>query len=157
MPLQATSGAASYDAFGGGVPVVPNYIEDVFSCFVYTGTSAARDIVNGIDLAGKGGLAWIKCRTVAESNSLFTTNLGANKTLLTDATDAQDTVGTDVFQSFNSDGFRVGSHGRTNESPRTYASWTFRKQPKFFDVVTYTGNGGTQQNIPHSLGKQHTI
>jgi len=151
MPLQATSGAASYDAFGGGVPVVPNYIEDVFSCFVYTGTSAARDIVNGIDLAGKGGLAWIKCRTVAESNSLFTTNLGANKTLLTDATDAQDTVGTDVFQSFNSDGFRVGSHGRTNESPRTYASWTFRKQPKFFDVVTYTGNGSAR-TIAHNLG-----
>jgi len=153
MPLQATSGAASYDAFGGGVPFVPNYIEDVFSCFVYTGTSAARDIVNGIDLAGKGGLAWIKCRTVAESNSLFTTNLGANKTLLTNATDAQDTVGTDVFQAFNSDGFRVGNHGRTNESPRTYVSWTFRKQPKFFDVVTFTQSGTSGwQTVNHSLG-----
>ena len=29
MPLQATSGAASYDAFGGnGVAIVPKYIED---------------------------------------------------------------------------------------------------------------------------------
>jgi hypothetical protein len=154
MPLQATSGAASYDSFGGGVPFVPNYIEDVFSCFVYTGTSAARDIVNGIDLAGKGGLAWIKCRTVAESNSLFTTNLGANKTLLTNATDPQDTVGTDVFQAFNSDGFRVGNHGRTNESPRTYVSWTFRKQLKFFDVVTFTGTGTASQTISHNLGSR---
>jgi hypothetical protein len=152
MPLQATSGAASYDAFGGGAAAVPQYIEDVFSTFVYTGTSAARNIVNGIDLAGKGGLAWIKCRTVAESNSLFTTNLGANKTLLTNETDPQDTVGTDVFQAFNSDGFRVGNHGRTNESPRTYASWTFRKQPKFFDVVTYTGDGTSGRTVAHSLG-----
>jgi len=30
MPLQATSGAASYDGFGGGVAAVPQYIEDVF-------------------------------------------------------------------------------------------------------------------------------
>ena len=33
-----------------------NYIEDVFSTQVYTGTGATNNIVNGIDLAGKGGL-----------------------------------------------------------------------------------------------------
>ena len=59
MPLQATSGAASYDAFGGGVPVVPTYIEDVFSTYLYTGNSTNRSIVNDIDLSGKGGLVWI--------------------------------------------------------------------------------------------------
>ena len=51
MPLQATSGAASYDAFGGGVPVVPNYIEEVFSTYLYTGNASARSIDNGIDLS----------------------------------------------------------------------------------------------------------
>jgi len=56
MPLQATSGAASYDAFGGGVPVPKNYIEDVFSTWIYAGNGATQTITNGIDLSGKGGL-----------------------------------------------------------------------------------------------------
>ena len=61
MPLQATSGAASYDAFGGGVPVVPAYIEEVFSTYLYTGNGSTQTITNGIDLSTKGGLTWIKC------------------------------------------------------------------------------------------------
>ena len=60
MPLQATSGAASYDAFGGGVPVVPNYIEEVFSTYLYDGTGVSKTITNGIDVSTKGGLVWIK-------------------------------------------------------------------------------------------------
>jgi len=59
MPLQATSGAASYDAFGGGVAAPKNYIEDVFSTWLYTGNNSTQTITNGIDLAGEGGLVWI--------------------------------------------------------------------------------------------------
>ena len=33
----------------------------------------------------------------------------------------------------------------------TYVSWTFRKAPSFFDVVTYTGTG-VARDIPHNLG-----
>ena len=73
MPLQATSGAASYDAFGGGVAVVPTYIEDVFSTYLYTGNGSTQTITNGIDLAGEGGLVWIKKRdsNIANTASLF--------------------------------------------------------------------------------------
>jgi len=128
------------------------YVEDVFSTYLYAGNSTAgRVIVNDIDLSGEGGLAWIKDRTLGDSNSLFTTDRGANKTLLTDTSGAEDTVGTDVFQAFNSNGFTVGSHGRTNENNRDYASWTFRKAPGFFDVVTYTGTGAAHA-INHALG-----
>jgi len=38
-----------------------------------------------------------------------------------------------------------------NNSGSGIVSWTFREQPKFFDVVTYTGNG-TSQTISHNLG-----
>jgi len=64
MPLQETSGAASYDAFGngGGAAGIPNYIEDVFSTSLYTGTGTTQTITNGIDLSGKGGLVWLKTR-----------------------------------------------------------------------------------------------
>jgi hypothetical protein len=156
MPLQATSGAASYDAFGGGAAAVPQYIEDVFSTWLYTGTGAAQTINNGIDLAGEGGLTWIKARTqptFASNHALFDTSRGAGKYLLSDAASAE-ASSIDTLSSFNSNGFSLGadtSVGIVNWPTHTYASWTFRKQPKFFDVVTYTGTGSAQ-NIAHNLG-----
>ena len=153
MPLQATSGAASYDAFGGGVPAVPQYIEDVFSTYLYTGTGANRTITNNIDLSGKGGLVWTKSRrslASVQNHHLYDTARGAGIFLSSNLTDAQTTL-SDTLSAFNSNGFSLGSNVRSNEDEETYASWTFRKQPKFFDVVTYTGNGNNRQ-IAHNLG-----
>ena len=37
------------------------YVDDVFSTYVYAGTGGGgRSITNGIDLAGEGGLVWVK-------------------------------------------------------------------------------------------------
>ena len=150
MPLQATSGAASYDAFGGGVPVIPNYIEDVFSTWLYTGNGTSQTITNGIDVSGKGGLVWIKARNNAASHALFDTNRGANVEIKTNTTGGND-VGTQYLTAFTTSGFSVGSGTRVNSNTWTYTSWTFREQPKFFDVVTYTGNG-TSRTVTHNLG-----
>jgi len=154
MPLQATSGAASYDAFGGGVPVVPNYIESCFSTYLYDGTGVAQTITNGIDVSTKGGLVWIKARNVAgEPHALVDSARGATKALRTSGTDAEvDDAGR--VSAFTTSGFTVGTDGETNGTSKTYASWTFRKQPKFFDVVTYTGNGVDDRQIAHSLGSK---
>jgi hypothetical protein len=150
MPLQATSGAASYDAFGGGAAVEPNYIESVFSTFLYTGTGADQTITNGIDLSGKGGLVWIKART-SRANYLFDTTRGAGKWLVSNETGAQETVATSL-SSFNADGFSLGSTLSTNFTNEGMCSWTFREQAKFFDIVTWTGNGTDGRSIPHNLG-----
>ena len=155
MPLQATSGAASYDAFGGGVPSEPNYIESVFSCFLYTGNDSTQTITNGIDLAGEGGMVWIKARNTGSTfNCLFDTARGATKALFSNATNAQGTYA-DTLTSFNTTGFTLGADTTTNfvNSPtgQTEVSWTFRKQPKFFDVVTFTGDGTSSRAIAHSL------
>jgi hypothetical protein len=150
MPLQATSGAASYDAFGGGVAAVPNYIEDVFSTWLYTGNGSTQTITNGIDLAGKGGLFWGKQRNSTGRHWLLDNARGGN-ILSTNLTDAQ----TAAFGSspFTSTGLSFTSANSIyNASGSTYASWTFRKQPKFFDVVTYTGNGVAGRTVSHSLG-----
>jgi len=151
MPLQATSGAASYDAFGGGVPVVPNYIEQVFSTYLYAGNGSTQTITNGIDLSGQGGMTWIKGRNLSFSHAVFDTVRGATNRLVTNVSDAN-SVETGTLTAFNSDGFSLGSTGAVNSSSGTFASWTFRKQPKFFDVVTYTGNGAASRNIAHNLG-----
>ena len=152
MPLQATSGAASYDAFGGGVAVVPTYIEDVFSTYLYTGNGTTQTITNSIDLAGKGGMVWMKDRSRTTNHTLYDTVRGVNKVLYSDVTSAQDTT-TASLTAFNSDGFSVSATGGyTNINGDLFASWTFRKQPKFFDVVTWTGTDGNARNISHSLG-----
>jgi len=147
MPLQATSGAASYDAFGGGVPAVPNYIEEVFSTWLYTGNGSVNGISNGIDLT-KGGLVWVKNRGSAQNHVLTDTARGDDNYLSSNTTTAA-TSGGGIYLG---DGFAaIGSSVLTNSSSNTYASWTFREQPKFFDVVTYSGSSSTQ-NIAHNLG-----
>jgi hypothetical protein len=150
MPLQATSGAASYDAFGGGVPVVPAYIEEVFSTYLYTGNGAVRVIQNDIDITGKGGLVWIKSRSGAIGHRLVDTARGIYNQLESNSTAAQSANFAGLI-GFNNNGFTVSTDSAYNGSSTTYASWTFRKQAKFFDVVTWTGNGANR-TIAHNLG-----
>jgi hypothetical protein len=149
MPLQATSGAASYDAFGGGAAAVPQYIEDVFSTYLYTGNGTAGTISNNIDLTGKGGLVWIKNRA-ATGHRLVDTVRGIYNQIETNSTAAQSLNLTGLF-SFQNNGFLVSSDNAYNQSGSNYASWTFREQAKFFDVVTWTGNGANR-TIAHNLG-----
>lgn len=140
-------------AAAGNAAGDPLYVEDVFSTYLYDGTGAAHTITNGIDLAGEGGLTWIKTRNTGTSawHSLSDTERGAGNILRSDLTNAQN-FDTAEFTSFNSDGFTVGNDTQTNGSGRTYASWTFRKAEKFFDVQTYTGDGVAGRTVAHNLG-----
>jgi hypothetical protein len=140
---------AQFAATGGGVP---QYIEDVFSTYLYTGTSAPLAIVNGIDLAGKGGLVWSKWRSGVNAfgHALYDTNRGPTKQLQTQTTAAESTQSR--FTSFNSNGYSLSGDTELDYLGDLYASWTFREQSKFFDVVTWTGNGVSGRQISHNLG-----
>lgn len=132
------------------------YIEDVFSTYLYTGDDTnSRVITNGIDLAGKGGMVITAPRNPGNLWSVADTARGASNWLYTQSTGAQQT-GTDRYGSFNSTGYTMGSsaaNGYMNYGGYTYASWTFREQPKFFDVVTFTIDGASSnQQVAHSLG-----
>ena len=140
--LQAAAGSAGGD---------PLYVEDVFSTYLYTGTASAITINNGIDLSGEGGLTWLKSRNLAEADILMDTTRGVSSALVSNNTNAAFTL-TDGITAFNSNGFTLGTSNITNTNASTNVSWSFRKAKKFFDIVTYTGNGGTPQNISHSLG-----
>jgi hypothetical protein len=129
------------------------YVEDVFSTYLYTGNGSTQTITNGIDLAGEGGLVWIKQRSLANHHWLFDTARGVEKALASSLTNSEATqIGS--VTSFGSSGFILGSDSAVNGTPETTASWTFRKAAKFFDVVTYTGdgNGSTPRVISHNLG-----
>jgi hypothetical protein len=134
-------------AAGGG----PLAIEDVFSTYLYTGNGSTQTITNGIDLDGEGGLIWSKKRSGADNHVLLDTTRGLFSRIFSNTTNAEVTS-TKQLDSFNSSGYTISSTGTSiNESGETYASWTFRKAPRFFDCVEYTGTG-SQQNISHNLG-----
>jgi hypothetical protein len=128
----------------------PNYIEDVFSTYLYTGNGSTQTITNGIDLSTKGGMVWLKSRSAATNNFLFDTTRGALNEINSNTTDAQASLAASLT-AFNTTGFALGAAAGINVNTATYASWTFREQPKFFDVVTYTGTGANR-TIAHNLG-----
>jgi hypothetical protein len=151
MPLISTRGAASAQGFGEfAQSAAVNYIEDVFSTYLYTGNGSTQTITNGINLSGKGGMVWLKNRETVSNHDIEDTVRGATKILASNSTMAEQTYGD--LTAFNADGFTLGyNSGNSNDTGRKTVSWTFRKQAKFFDVVTYTGNG-TTKTISHNLG-----
>ena len=148
-----TEGAGS----GGGTG--DTYVDDVFSTYLYEGNLGnPNTITNGIDLAGEGGLVWIKSRSGSYNHGLIDTVRGRASELHSNTSGAEDVVTSadKGVTSFNSDGFTLGTDEFTvmnaGGSTYTYSSWTFRKAPKFFDVVTYTGDGVAGREIKHNLG-----
>lgn len=150
----------------GGAGAAEKYIENLFSTYLYTGTGTGyagseQNIINGIDVSGKGALIWIKARGLTNAynsywnrHQLYDTNRGITFALNSNTSGAHGDT-TDSM-STRADGFRLasgGSYYQQNFSGVKYVSWTFRQEPKFFDIVSYTGNGnGAGQVINHNLG-----
>ena len=126
-------------------------VADVFSTYLYTGNGSTQTINNGIDLAGEGGMVWIKDRDGSNHHSLTDTVRGNTKWLGANENYAESTF-TNGITSFNSDGFSLGANGNYNIASNDIVSWTFRKAPKFFDVVTYSGNSVAGRALSHNLG-----
>jgi len=152
--LNLIAGAAG--AAGGDTT---KYVEEVFSTDLWNGnydtTPAPININNGIDLTEEGGLVWTKNRNYANSHQLYDTERGASKPLYSNINNGEG--GNSVFDSFNSNGFSLtagtwGTDALNGDSGHTWAAWTFRKAPGFFDVVEWTGNSTAGREIPHNLG-----
>ena len=130
-----------------GQPSGATDVAEVFSTHLYKGTgSAGQTIDNDIDLAGKGGLVWLKLRDAIDGHLLYDTERGANKYLSSNTNYGETNQGSKLT-SFNSNGFTYGGYASGYE----VASWTFRKKEKFFDVVTWTGNGVAGRTVAHGL------
>jgi hypothetical protein len=153
------------ESAGGGASG-PVYIEDVFSTYLYIGNGSTQTITNGIDLAGKGGLVWIKQR---QANYVqFLTDSTMSRGVRLDSASSGGTNNNAPFNvtSLNSNGFSLsdvtngdygvnGAPGGTSSgTDALYASWTFREQAKFFDIVTWTGDGASSRTLSHNLGVQ---
>ena len=142
--IQAAAGAAG--AGGAGL-----YVDDVFSTFLYPGSFSAQTITNGIDLSTEGGLVWMKSRTNTNNHALLDSERSWSGWLQSNTNNGSQGGGT--YISANTDGFTFNIGNLFfNGDPQDYTSWTFRKAPGFFDVVTYAGNSTAGRTVAHNLG-----
>ena len=137
---------------------------------LYSGTSASgNNITDGLSLSS-GGLLWVKNRNATGNHALVDSVRGITKRLISDSTNAEDTVS--AITSFNSNGFTLeGSDGSFNLSGRTYVAWQWlangsgvsntdgsitstvsANTSAGFSVVTYAGGQGSDFTIGHGLG-----
>ena len=138
--LQGTAGGAAGDG---------EFVDNLFAAHFYTGVPGGSATVNtGIDLSGSNeGMIWVKNRSAGSLQLLYDTIRGGGNAISPDRDSAQSSQ-SDGPATFTSNGFTTGS-----APSYQHISWTFKSQEKFFDVVTYTGNGSSSgQEVSHSLG-----
>lgn len=149
--------AASYTKQGIW-PTAGNVEPDVasnFSTYLYEGNSGTLSVNNGIDFAGDGGLVWIKNRGAAQNHMLMDTVRGGTKYLNSNVTTQEQTFSSGEEFTFSSTGFSsTAADFKWNNSSYDYASWSFKKQAKFFDIQTFSGNGATTRTLSHDLGAE---
>jgi len=146
--LQAAAGSAG----GAGSLDIP----DVFSTYLYSGNSSAQTITNGIDLAGEGGLWWLKVRSQSGGHLLYDSTRATGSEHFPIFSSATNAEYDDFDTTPTSTGFTINStsSGTVNETGQDYVSWTWRKAPKFFDVQTWTGDGVAGRTISHNLNSE---
>ena len=140
---------------GGNWPNAANinpaaFVDALFQTTVWDGSGSARSLTNDINLSGKGGLVWVKKRSGSAQHTLQDTVRGATKHIRSSG-DSSESTEAQTITAFNSNGFSLGTDDLVNASSSEYVGWTFRKQPKFFDIVTYTGTS-SNRTVSHNLG-----
>jgi len=126
------------------------YIEDFFSAWLRTGTGSSQTVTTGIK-ENTGALVISKSRSAATDWAWYDTFRGATKDLASNTT-AAETTQSQGLTSFNTDGHTWGTLAKVNTNGATYVDFVLKPTPKFFDVVTYTGDGSTTRSIAHALG-----
>lgn len=133
-------------------PPGPVYSDDVFSTHLITGTGSPQTIDVGIDFSGKGGFLWFKNRDTLDAHIIVDTERGGPaKTIRPNADTEEVSYETNVFNGFTSTGYVTGDSGITGGTGEDAVYWGFRKQPGFFTIKTWTGDGQGDRYLDHDL------
>ena len=95
---------------------------DHFNTVLYTGNDLASQSITGVGF--QPDFTWIKERDSTSHHFLMDAVRGATKFLQSSTTNAE-VDNSDVLQSFDSDGFTVGTSGGTNAN-NTYVAWNWK-------------------------------
>jgi hypothetical protein len=125
-----------------------------FDASLYTGNGSSVTVTNSGGM--QPDLVWAKSRSGATNNCLIDSVRGISTSLFSDTTDFELYFAGYYVTSFNSNGFTVGLGTGVNANAATYVGWQWKESVSAgFDILTYTGNGGTgasSQYVNHSLG-----
>ena len=136
-------------SFGGSGNAGGGATDRLYNTQFYNGNESSRTITTGMDLTSSGGMVMLKSTTSSQGWGFFDTERGPTK-LLQPHVISQEETQSNSLTGFTSTGFTLGSYGNFNSNNQHYMAYTFKKAEKFFDVVTYTGNG-SNRTISHSL------
>ena len=142
----------------------------VMAATLYTGTGATQTINNSANgVSFQPDLVWVKGRSGATDHAWYDAVRGVQNQLESNTTTAE-TTETTGLTAFGSTGFTVGALAQMNTNTATYVAWQWnaggstvtntdgtisaqvRANPTAgCSVVTYTGNGLTNQSVGHGL------
>ena len=143
--------------------------QDYFNTKLYTG-NGSTNAITGVGF--QPDWVWVKNRTDASTNHLGTDAVrGATKCLFPNLSNAEVTEA-NALQSFNSDGFTLGSDSSVNTNTKNWVSWNWKANgsgssntdgsinttytsantTSGFSISTYTGNATQGATIGHGLG-----
>jgi len=144
-----------------------------FQTALYSGNGGGtNNVVNDGNSNLQPDWVWVKERSSNSSHALTNSTNGAGYILSSNNTNDESSAS--AFTSFDSDGFTVGSDGKTNESGQTYVGWQWKANggttasntdgsitstvqantTAGFSIVSYTGvnsSNGQTSTIGHGL------
>ena len=118
----------------------------------FDSSSAFRTGTLSTQVVNKHVMVWGKNRSNGNYHAISDTLRGGQYALFSNNTEAQRTSALKYIKMLTTSGIILGSEGDINSAGDLMVSWAFRQAPKFFDVVTYTGNGAASKVVSHSLG-----
>ena len=111
-----------------------NKPSDYFNTKLYTGNGSTQSITG---VGFQPDFVWCKTRSIDKNHNLFDAVRGVQKRLITNATNAEDTIS--GVTSFDSDGFSIGDNTNMNTSSATHVAWN------------WLGANGTSANTDGSI------
>jgi hypothetical protein len=143
-----------------------------FNTKLYTGTGATNNITG---VGFKPDLTWIKNRNATDWHRLIDAVRGATKEIYSNS-NATESTQAQSLQSFNTDGFTLGTLAEVNRNGDPFVSWNWlganttvsntsgtitstvsANTTAGFSIVTYTGNGSSSATVGHGLGITPTM
>jgi len=125
--------------------------EKYFQVKLYAGDSTNHALTFDGDSDMSPNWVLIKERDGTINYYNFDSVRGVGKRLQPNINAAEDDTDSTWFQSFDSDGFSIGSEDNINDTGDNYVAWCWKESATAgFDIVLYTGNA-TARTISHNL------
>ena len=163
--IEFWDGAEWKDLQSEDIPPTPS---ENFGIVTYTGNGSTQSITG---LGFKPDWVWMKRRNATQSHFAADSTRGVTKYVMPNESSAELTR-SDQIQTFDADGFSLGSNADVNENNQPYVAWCWKADggttssntdgditstvqvnaKAGFSIITYTGNGSSAQTVGHGLG-----